>query len=324
MTSLRPPPKAETPSRVVGRVIGLILLVILAGSAIWAVVTNQRIDLTETTTTEELDRTEFMTSQGVGLNVERAGSGDMAVVLLHDVDVAGGVLWDGVVSALGAGATTVRVDLPGFGLSDRVPNEGSSHTVAVMAEMVAEMVRTDFDGPVSFAGVGLGGEVAAEIAVSNPDLVAGLVMVDVDYWLENGLVEFIQRLPLYGRPAVFAFETGGPFAAQRWAPNCEGGGGWCPTLSQVEARDLAESIVDTSDSIRSFRRTPPASLVPSKLGDIVAPTRYVWSQEGSVPRESVDRVLEALPEMEVESVPVWKAHLDEPSVVAEAIRSVSS
>lgn len=323
MTSLRPPPKEETPSRVVGRVIGLILLVLLAGSAIWAVVTNQRIDLTETTTTEELDRTEFMTAGGVGLNVERAGTGDMVVVLLHDVDVAGGVLWDGVVSALGEGSTTVRVDLPGFGLSDRVPAEGSNHTVAVMAEMVAEMVRADFNRPVSFAGVGLGGEVAAEIAVSDADLVAGLVMVDVDYWLENGWVEFVERLPLYGRPAVFAFETGGPFAARRWAPNCESGG-WCPTLSQVEARDLAESIVDTSDSIRSFRRTPPASLVPSKLGDIVAPTRYVWSQEGSVPRESVDRVLEVLPEMEVESVPVWKAHLEEPSVVAEAIRSVSS
>ena len=323
MTSLRPPPKAETPSRVVGRVIGLILLVILAGSAIWAVVTNQRIDLTETTATEELNRTEFMTSGGVGLNVERAGSGEMVVVLLHDVDVAGGVLWDGVASALGEEATTVRVDLPGFGLSDRVPTEGSSHTVAMMAEMVAEMVQAEFGRPVVFAGVGLGGEVAAEIAVSNPNLVAGLVMVDVDYWLENGWVEFIERLPLYGRPAVFAFETGGPFAAQRWAPNCESGG-WCPTLSQVEARDLAESIVNTSDSIRSFRRTPPASLVPSKLGDIVAPTRYVWSQEGSVPRESVDRVLEALPEMEVESRPVWKAHLEEPAVVAEAIRSVSS
>jgi pimeloyl-ACP methyl ester carboxylesterase len=307
----------------VGRVIGLILLVIIAGSAIWAVVTNQRIDLTETTTVEELDRTEFMTAQGVGLNADRAGTGERVVVLLHDVDVAGGVLWDGVVSALGDEATTVRVDLPGFGLSDRLPEEGSSHTVAEMAEMVAEMVRTDFAGQaVTFAGVGLGGEVAAEVAVSHADLVAGLVMVDVDYWLENGWVEFVERLPFYGRPAVFAFETGGPFAAGRWAPNCESGG-WCPTRSQIEARDLAETIVDTADSIRSFRRTPPASLVPSKLGEIVAPTRYVWSQEGSVPRESVDRVLEALPEMEVEVVPVWKAHLEEPAVVADAIRSFS-
>ena len=116
MTSLRPPPKAETPSRLVGRVVGLILLVILAGSAIWAVVTNQRIDLTETTTVDELDRTEFMTSEGVGLNVERAGNGEAVVVLLHDVDVAGGVLWDSVVSDLGDEVTTahgLRVDPQG-------------------------------------------------------------------------------------------------------------------------------------------------------------------------------------------------------------------
>ncbi len=323
MTSLRPPPKGDSPSRVVGRVIGLVLLVIVAGSAIWAVVTNQRIDLTETTTTDELDRTEFMTSGGVGLNVDRSGNGENVVVLLHDVDVAGGVLWDGVVASLGPEVTAVRVDLPGFGLSDRVPEEGTNHTVATMAEMVSELVQSEFGHAVTFAGVGLGGEVAAEIAVTHPDLVTGLVMVDVDYWLEGSWVEFIERLPFYGRPAVFAFETAGPFAARRWAPYCEDGG-WCPTLSQVEARDLAETLVDTSDSIRSFRRTPPASLVPSKLNEITAPTRFVWSQEGTVPRESVDRVLEALPTMEVEVVPVWKAHLEEPLVVADAIRAVGS
>ncbi len=323
MTSLRPPPKGDSASRVAGRFIGLVLLVVVAGSAIWAVVTNQRIDLTETTTTDELDRDVFMTASGVGLSVDRAGNGENVVVLLHDFDVAGGVLWDGVVSSLGDEVTTVRVDLPGFGLSDRVPQEGSSHTVATMAEMVAEMVQTDFGHPVTFAGVGLGGEVAAEIAVTNADLVTGLVMVDVDYWMERSWVEFIERLPFYGRPAVFAFETAGPFAAGRWAPYCEDGG-WCPTLSQVEGRDIAETIVDTSDSIRAFRRTPPASLVPSKLNEITAPTRFVWSQEGSVPRESVDRVLDALPEMEVEVVPVWKAHLEQPDKVADAIRAVSS
>ena len=322
MSSLRPPPKADAPTRVVARFAGLVLLLALAGSAIWAVVTSQRIDLIEVATTQDLDRTEVVTSDGTVLHVTQEGSGAVPVVLLHDVDVAGGILWDGVVAALGTDATSLRIDLPGFGLSDRVPEEGSRHTVAVMAEMVSEVVEGRFEGPVVFAGVGLGGEVAAEIAVIRPELTAGLVLVDVDFDKSDGWIEFLEKLPFYGRPVTFSVEGAGRFAANRWAPNCEGGG-WCPTLEQVQERDLAETLEDTSESIRAFRRTPAASLVPSKLNEITAPTYYVWSQEGDVPRESVDLVLEALPEMQVEVVPVWKAHLEAPDVVANAIVTVN-
>jgi pimeloyl-ACP methyl ester carboxylesterase len=322
MTGLRPPPKADAPTRVFARFAGLIFLLALAGSAIWAVVTGQRIDLIEVVTTEEVDRSEFVTSDGTALHVAQEGSGALPVVLLHDVDVGGGILWDGVVAALGADVTSVRVDLPGFGLSDRVPEEGNRHTVAAMAEMVSEVVADRFEGPVVIAGVGLGGEVAAEIAVTHPELAAGIVLVDVDFEKSDGWVEFLEKLPFYGRAVTFSFEGAGPFAADRWAPNCESGG-WCPTLQQVQQRDVAETLENTSESIRAFRRTPAASLVPSKLNEIIAPTFYVWSQEGDVPRESVDLILEALPDMQVEVVPVWKAHLENPNVVANAIVTVN-
>jgi len=322
MTGLRPPPKADAPTRVFARFAGLILLLALAGSAIWAVVTGQRIDLIEVVTTDDVDRTEFVTNDGTALHIAQEGSGALPVVLLHDVDVAGGILWDGVVAALGEDVTSVRVDLPGFGLSDRVPEEGNSHTVAVMAEMVSEVVTDRFEVPVVIAGVGLGGEVAAEIGVIHPELVSGIVLVDVDFEKSDGWVEFLEKLPFYGRSVTFSFEGAGPFAADRWAPNCESGG-WCPTLQQVQQRDVAETLENTSESIRAFRRTPAASLVPSKLNEIVAPTFYVWSQEGDVPRESVDLIIESLPEMQVEVVPVWKAHLEAPDVVANAIVTVN-
>lgn len=307
----------------VARFIVLILLLALAGSAIWAVVTNQRIDLIEVTSTDNLNRTAFTTTGGTALAFVEEGSGTVPVVLLHDFDVAGGVLWDGVVASLGEKVTALRIDLPGFGLSDRVPEEGSSHTVAVMAEMVSEVVGDRFDGPVVFAGVGLGGEVAAEIAVIHPEIVSGLVMVDVDFDRSDGWVEFMERLPLYGRPTAFSFEGAGRFSANRWAPNCDSGG-WCPTQDQVARRGIAETVENTSESLRAYRRTPAASLVPSKLNEITAPTYFVWSQEGDVPRGSVDAVLEALPDMQVEVVPAWKAHLESPEVVATAILTVGS
>ena len=49
-----------------------------------------------------------------------------------------------------------------------------------------------------------------------------------------------------------------------WAPNCADGG-WCPTQEQSEARDLAEQLVGTTDSLVAFRKTAPSSFVPSLL-----------------------------------------------------------
>jgi pimeloyl-ACP methyl ester carboxylesterase len=305
------------------RIITLVLLVVVAGVLVWAAVTNQRIDLTEDTALETLDLTTFVTSDGTSLNVLHEGEGTVPLVLLHDADVAGGVLWDDVVAALDPKFDVIRVDLPGWGLSERLPEEGTGHTVASMAVAVGEVIADSFDQPVVVAGVGLGGEVAAEIAVNAPDMVAGVVMIDVDFYKRDGWVEFLEKLPWLGRAVTYAFETGGPLASGRWAPNCESGG-WCASPSQVEARNLAETVEATTDSVRAYRRTPAASLVPSKLGEITAPVSYLWSQEGDVPRESVDKVRDALPATQVEGyAEAWKVHLDQPAEVAAAIAAVA-
>jgi pimeloyl-ACP methyl ester carboxylesterase len=323
MAGLRPPPKEETPSRVFVRMLVLLVLVVGAGTAIWTEVTRDRIGLIEDVALEDLEIAPMLTANGTSLNVVREGEGAVPVVLLHDVDVAGGVTWDGVVADLDPRFSVMRVDLPGFGLSERVPEEGSRHTVSSMAEEVVDVIRQVYGGQVLIAGAGLGGEVGAEIAATQPDLVSGLVMVDVDFYGPQTWVEMVEKLPWVGTAATYALETGGPFASRRWAPNC-GKGGWCPTPAQVEARDLAETIIDTSESIRAFRRTPAASQVPSKLGEIEAPTQYLWSGAGEVPRQSVDRVQLAMPSAAFEVVPdAWRAHLDSPEKVAAAISSLA-
>lgn len=323
MTGLRPPPKPDAPTRVALRMLVLVVLVLVAGVIVWTAVTEQRIELIEDVSRDDLELEPIVTSDGTELNVVREGEGPVPLVLLHDIDVAGSVIWDGVVGRLDPGFTVLRVDLPGFGLSERIPTEGSRHTVASMAGQVAEAIEQAFGQPAVIAGVGLGGEVGAEIAVIRPDLVMALMMIDVDFYKPDGWDEFVQKLPWVGKAATFALETSGPFAAGRWAPNCEADG-WCPTQSQVTARDLAETISGTSASIRAFHGTPAASQVPSQLSDITVPVHYIWSQQGEVPRESVDSVQEALPEAEFEVLAdAWKAHLDQPGDVAGAIATLA-
>lgn len=322
MTGLRPPPSGDGSSRVVVRFLVLILLVLAAGVAIWTAVTNQRIDLTETRSQDGLELDTLRLVDGTSINVSQEGLGSTPFVLLHDFDVSGSILWDQVVDQLGPDATVVRIDLPGLGFSQRIPNEDSRHTVASMAQMVASIVEPRFRDPVVFAGVGLGGEVAAEVAVSSPDLVAGLVLIDVDFYSKGGWREFVERLPWVGRAATYTLETGGSFAFDLWAPNCETGG-WCPTQTQVNQRNTAETLIGTSDSMRAFRRTPASSLVPSRLGDVAAPTVVIWSSEGDVPKSAIDDMVAAIPDATLETMSVWKAHLNSPGTVSNLLWSLS-
>jgi hypothetical protein len=90
----------------------------------------------------------------------------------------------------------------------------------------------------------------------------------------------------------------------------------------VRLRGVTASIVDTTASINGFRVTDPASDVPSRLGDITAPTVFVWSQGGRVPEDSVDRVVSAVPGIVLERFDVFQAHLESPAGVADAIRGL--
>ena len=319
MSGLTEPPKQAASSRLVVRFFVLIVFLLALGTGIWTAVTLRQIDRTEDIDTGGLLLENPIIVNGTTINVVTETGGPVPVILLHDVDPAGGVLWDAVAGELGSQYRAVRIDLPGFGLSDRLPTEGPEHTVASMAQVVADVIEArSFGVPVVIAGVGLGGEVGAEVAVTNPDLVRGLVLIDVDFWEGDSWLEIVRKLPLVGRAATFTFETGGVLAPDRWAPNC-GSGGWCATADQSSARDLAVSIVGTTDSLRSLLRTPPSSLVPSDLAKIGAPVVYVWSTRGDVPEESVDRVMQELPEMTLTTIDVWQAHLESPSVIVDAI-----
>lgn len=301
----------------------LVLMVIGVGVAVWTAVTEQRIELTET---ESLDRLERGATEQVGslsINVEAGAGGPTPVVLLHDVDVAGGVTWDGVIRRFDDSLRPLSVDLPGFGLSERIPAPGTPHTVAAMAEVVAEIIDDRFDAPVVAAGVGLGGEVAAEIAVIQPDLIRAVVLIDVDFWGEaRDWLGDLETFPWVGRAVVHTVEAGGRLGLERWAPHCEEGG-WCPTPDQVFARQQAASVANTTDSIKAFRETPASSLVPSDLDEITVPVTFVWSTEGVVPAESVEMTAERLPRLSVIEVDAWDAHLDAPGEVARVIESVA-
>lgn len=318
-----PPPKPlqeEKPFRLFSRFLVLVVLMFVAGAAIWNVTTEQRIPLIENRSVSSLNLDPAVIAQvgDLSIYVAERTRGSVPVVVLHDVDVSGSVVFDGLVASVGDDARMVTVDLPGFGLSTRLPQEGSHHTAASMSAVVAQVIEDRFEGPVVLFGVGFGGEVAAEVAATRQSLVRGLVLVDVDFWRRDTSRERYQRLPWFGPQMTFTYETTGRSAERTWAPHC-GEGGWCPTPSQIARRQVTATIANSTPSIHAFRNTPRASLVPDDLDRITAPTTYIWSKRGVVSQGSVDRIRAEVSQLEVVELDVFQSHLERPEAVAQVI-----
>lgn len=91
------------------------------------------------------------------------------VVLLHGAFLSGASFTD-LIRALGPFETVTAPDLPGHGLAPDPP----AWTVAAMADVIAR----DLQGPAHVCGHSLGGMVALQLAVSHPQLVASLTLME--------------------------------------------------------------------------------------------------------------------------------------------------
>ncbi|HUG09214.1 MAG TPA: alpha/beta hydrolase [Acidimicrobiia bacterium] len=322
MRGLQPPPKTEKPSRLAARFITLLVFAAGAGVAVYAAATNQAADLSEDLRPVTLDLEDPTVIGGFVTNVRVDEGGPDAVVILHDDDITGGLTLSDLSAALGDAYHGVRIDLPGFGYSTRMPLEGAHHTVAGIADRLAPVLEERFGGPVPIVGIGLGGEVGAELALTYPHLVAILVMVDVDFWTPPRFPVSLQSLPWLGKAATYTWETGGRFALENWAPYCPEGG-WCPTGDQIAVRSVIIDVERTTDSFHAFRSTRDAALASANLDQITAPTAYVWSTEGHVDDDIVDRLTDEMPALRVFESATFQAHLEDVATVAAALEELA-
>lgn len=320
MSSLRKPPSEHRPSRGPLLLVFLLVLILIVGIVIYTAVTDQQINAIESTRADSVQRDVTVVS-GLAVRVIEDSTGGNSVLILHDDQIAGSVTTADLSTAIGDAYRRVRVDLPGFGLSDRMTQEGRGHTATGMAERVSTVITERSLDPVIVVGIGFGGQVAADLAFLYPELVGGLVLVDVDFDPPRTFDESLQSLPLVGKAATYTWETSGRLAVDKWAPFCDDGG-WCPTASQLAERSTVLSIAGTTASIHAFRNTPPAAAAPSNLAEIEAPIVYVWSTEGKVGEDALGKIQEELPDLAIVRSDTHQVHLEDPQVVATALEAL--
>lgn len=100
---------------------------------------------------------------------EEAGEG-RTILLLH-AGICDAQMWERQMRTLAPGGRVVRCDLPGFG---RTPMPSEDYTDAAA---VIELLEAEGLAPAVLIGASMGGEVALDVTLARPDLVAGLVLV---------------------------------------------------------------------------------------------------------------------------------------------------
>ena len=109
------------------------------------------------------------------VNFVRTGPrGKPPIVLLHSVGLDL-TYWDAQIDAFGAFHDVIAYDLPGHG---RSPGTASDCTLAAEVEILIKIIRLVGSQPAHIVGLSVGGMIGQALAISAPELVASLVLID--------------------------------------------------------------------------------------------------------------------------------------------------
>ena len=111
---------------------------------------------------------------GVKLHYFCGGSGS-PLVLVHGLGSSAAVEFYYNLEALAAHHRVIAVDLPGFGQSDKPALE---YTIDLFVKAVSDLMASEGVGRAAVMGVSMGGRVALGLALTDPEQVERLILVD--------------------------------------------------------------------------------------------------------------------------------------------------
>jgi pimeloyl-ACP methyl ester carboxylesterase len=176
---------------------------VLAGVALWAY--SPSLPAETLVARYANDRSKFIDVGGVRAHVRDQGNPDgIPLVLIHG---SNGSLheWQGWARELGAQARLISVDLPGHGLTGTWARD--EYTVEAYADFIEVLVDTLNLDRFVLVGHSLGGAVAWTFAVTRPDRVSQLILVDsAGYPRDGGETPWptrLARLPVVGDIGIY-------------------------------------------------------------------------------------------------------------------------
>jgi 2-succinyl-6-hydroxy-2,4-cyclohexadiene-1-carboxylate synthase len=111
---------------------------------------------------------------GLSIYVEISGEGDISLLFLHGF--AGSTEdWNEIVESLSGDYKLVRIDMPGFGKSDK-PDTPECYTQAFGSSVVTAIIKKLSLDKVILVGYSMGGRFALDVVASDSQSVIGLIL----------------------------------------------------------------------------------------------------------------------------------------------------
>ncbi|KQW43831.1 MULTISPECIES: alpha/beta fold hydrolase [unclassified Roseateles] len=201
-------------------------------------------------------------------------SDPLPLVLIHGTG-ASLHTWEGWVAELAQTRRVISFDLPGFGLTG--PNADHDYSNARYIAFVRNLLSRLGVGRAIVGGNSLGGEIAWQLALADPALVAGLVLVDAagfDFTPESLPLGFrIARIPVVREPMRWLLPRR---AIEASVLDVYGDPGRV-TAALVDR--YYELTLREGNRVALMRRMDQLGAGPvERLGDIKVPTLILWGE----------------------------------------------
>jgi pimeloyl-ACP methyl ester carboxylesterase len=253
---------------------------------------------------------QFVEVKGVTLHTKREGEGKPALVLLHGFG-ASIYSWQEVMSPLAEDAYVVAFDRPAFGLTERpLPGEPAwpgynPYSKEAQVDLTVGLMDELGISRAVLVGNSAGGTVAAETALTYPERVRGLVLVDAAIYTGGGSPAWIR--PLLNTPQM---RRVGPLLARRiqsWGRDFGRSAWHDPGKIPSDYWEHYERPLQAEHWDRALwelTRSSRPSAVSDRLSELTMPTLVITGDDDRVvPTEQSVRLAESLPDAALVVIP---------------------
>jgi 3-oxoadipate enol-lactonase len=224
------------------------------------------------------------TVNGAGLYYEEIGTGP-SLVFLHGLG-SSGLDWEEQVTAFSDQYRVITIDLRGHGRSEK---PAGPYTMALFASDVASLLKDIGAIPAHVVGLSLGGMVTMELAVSHPETVASITVVNTGPSVIPQTIKdrmFIWQRHLLLR--LFSMEKLGGVLAGRLLPGEDLGDKRSTFVERFKENDKA-AYKATFDAITSWSAI-------ERLESVSCPVLVIAADEDYSPVEAKQIIVDTVPD----------------------------
>lgn len=270
----------------------------------------------------------FVEVNGIAVHYKMAGEGEPALILLHGFG-ASTFSWREVMEPLGEKGTVVAFDRPGFGLTGRpMPGEWegeSPYGPESQADLTVGLMDALGIERAILVGNSAGGTVAFLTALTYPERVAGLVLVDPAFYTGGGTPAWLQ--PFVNTPQLRHL---GPLLARRiqeWGVEFARSAWHDPSRITPEIWEGYSRPLRAQNWDRALWEVTSASHplnLPERLAEVTVPALVITGDDDRiVPTGQSVRLAGELPQADLVVIPNC-GHIPQEECPAEFLQAVEN